>query len=196
MATIKQKDNSNTWLKAALRRKFLPKDARVLDLFCGTGEMYNRVYKDKTRSYHGVDKAKTHDQTLCTLIDNTVYVSRHNMDEYNVFDLDDYGCPWGLLYLVLRKRGPGRITVFLTDGLPLHLKLTGKVTKMQSGIEKLPKDMNIPGGYRFYLDMFGTMLLDLETRYGWKTENATYARNENATVYYWALNMNKGGLTK
>ncbi len=187
----KKKDNSNEWLKAELRRRYLPKDARVLDLFCGTGEMYRRVYADRARSYRGVDKAKVHDAALCTLINNVVFVSRHSMDEYDVYDLDDYGCPWKLLYLILRKRGPGRITVYLTDGLPLNLKLTGHLGKMQSGIERLPKDMEIPGPFRFYTEMFATMLLDVQARYGWKTEKAVYARNDGASVYYWVLQMHK-----
>jgi len=186
-----KKDNSNEWLKAGLRRRFLPADAHVLDLFCGSGEMYRRAYEGKTSSYHGVDKAKVHDPAKCTLINNAIFVARNDMDRYNVFDLDDYGCPWALLYQILRKRSAGRITVFLTDGLPLHLKLTGQVNKMQSGIEQIPRDMKIPGQFRFYREMFATMLLDVEARYGWRTEKAVYARNDGASVYYWVLQMHK-----
>lgn len=186
-----KKDNSNAWLKAEMRRAFLPEDARVLDLFCGTGEMYRRAYEGRALQYRGIDKAQIHDVQKCTLIDNVTYVTRHDMDKYNVYDLDDYGCPWALLYLILRKRAPGEITVFITDGLPLRFKLSGKVTALISGIEQIPRDMKLPGQFRFYVDMFATMLLDVERRYGWKTEQAVYTHNDGATVYYWALKMRK-----
>ena len=78
-----------------------------------------------------------------------------------------------------------------TDGLPLQLKLTGQVNKMQSGIEQIPRDMKIPGQFRFYREMFATMLLDVEARYGWRTEKAVYALNEGVSVYYWALQFTK-----
>ncbi len=182
-------DNSMEWQKAQLRIKYLPKNARVLDLFCGNGEMYKRTYKDRVLKYHGTDKEKIHDPNICTLIDNTVYIAHNDILDYNVFDLDDYGTPWKVLYLILRKLTSGEITIFVTDGLVLHQKVDGTVTKFVSATERLPRKMNLPGINRFYVDIFGTMLKDIEKRYGWKTEKAVYFHNSQRTVYYWALKL-------
>lgn len=170
-------DNSMEREKAELRIRNLPKDARVLDLFCGNGEMYRHAYKGRVMKYHGTDKEKVHNPELCTLINNVIYVTRNDISEYNVFDLDDYGSPWKLIYLILRKQPPGEITIFVTDGLVMHQKVDGKVTKFVSATEQIPQDMNLPGINRFYVDIFGTMLLDIKKRYGWKTTKAIYFHN-------------------
>ena len=186
-----KKDNSMEREKAELRIRNLPAEARVLDLFCGSGEMYRRAYEGQVAYYHGVDKAKVHTPELCTLINNVVYVTRNNLSNYNVFDLDDYGTPWKLLYLILRKHPPGEVTIFVTDGLVAHQKIDGNVTKFVSATENVPRQMNLPGLNRFYVDIFATMLLDLERRYGWKTIRAQYFHNTRRTVYYWSLKMQK-----
>ena len=54
----KKVDNSNERLKAELRTRFLPKEARVLDLFCGLGQMYRLAYEGRVSLYHGVDNQK------------------------------------------------------------------------------------------------------------------------------------------
>lgn len=184
-------DNSMAREKAELRIRNLPPRPKVLDLFCGGGEMYRRAYCDRAVKYLGVDKQSIHDPSLCVLGNNTVYVSRNDISGFNVFDLDDYGTPWKLIYLVLRKLPPGEITMFVTDGLVLHQKMDGLVTKFVSAIERIPQGMNIPGINRFYVDIFTTMLLDLRNRYGWETIKAEYFHNERRTVYYWALKMSK-----
>jgi hypothetical protein len=184
-------DNSMEKEKAELRSRYLPEEAVVLDCFCGNGEMYRRAYYGKVKEYHGLDKTKIHDPNICTLIDNITYITRHDLGEYNVFDLDDYGSPWKLIYLILRKQPPGDITLFVTDGLVMHQKVDGKVTKFVSAIERIPQQMNLPGINRFYEDLFATMLLDIEERYGWKTTKAVYFHNKRRSVYYWALKMSK-----
>jgi len=186
-------DNSMEKEKAELRIRNLPKNARVLDLFCGEGEMYRRAYQGKVDKYHGIDKEKIHNHQICTLISNTVFIANNDISGYNVFDLDDYGTPWKLLYLILKKLPPGEITIFVTDGLVLHQKVDGQVTKFVSATERIPLHMNIPGINRFYEDIFATMLLDVKKRYGWETTKAVYFHNERRTVYYWCLKMRKTG---
>lgn len=185
------KDNSNEWLKAELRRQYLPPKARVLDLFCGSGRMHELVYKNRAAKYHGLDKKKIHDPSLCTLINNTVYIASNDISTYDTFDLDDYGSPWKQMYLILRKHPGPEVTVFVTDGLVLRQKTNQQVTKFVSATERIPQKMNIPGLNRFYVDIFATMLLDIERRYNWKTEKAVYAHNERRSVYYWALKLRK-----
>ena len=173
--------------KARLRVCNLPEDACVLDLFCGNGHMYELAYKSRVFEYHGVDRKKIHNPDICTLMDNNKFIDRHDISKYNVFDLDDYGCPWSLLYVILRKSRQRMLTVFLTDGLVTQQKLGGKVAKWVSATERLPAKMNIPGINRFYEDIFATMLLDVAKRFEWTSENACFFHNDRRTVYYWCL---------
>ena len=177
--------------KAELRIRNLPKRPRVLDLFCGNGEMYKRAYKHRAEYYHGLDKEKVHDETICTLMNNVVYINHHDINQYNVFDLDDYGSPWKQLYLILSKLQTESVTVFITDGLVKHQKVDGKVTNFVSGTERIPKTLNIPGLNRWYVDIFATMLLDVKSRYGWSAEKAYYFHNGKRTAYYWAIQFDK-----
>lgn len=184
-------DNSAAHAKAQLRIKYLPPKAKVLDLFCGTGQMYNLAYKDRVTDYHGVDKEKIHNPDICTLANNITYIQENDISQYNVFDLNDYGCPWKQLYLILKKHKGKNVTLYVTDGLVMHMKVDGKVTKFISATERIRKNANIPGLNRWYTDIFATMLLDIEARYGWHTEKAMYFHNERRSVYYWCLKMIK-----
>ena len=184
-------DNSMEHEKALMRIRNLPNGARVLDLFCGNGEMYRRAYQGRVLKYHGVDKKKIHNPEICTLTNNMAYVAHNDISEYNVFDLDDYGTPWKLLYLIIRKLLPGEITVFVTDGLVVRQRVDGTVTKFVSATEHLPRKINLPGLNRFYVDIFATMLKNIEKRYGWITQKAQYFHNSKRTVYYWALKLKK-----
>ena len=188
-------NNSSVALKAELRIRNLPEDPAVLDLFCGTGQMYESAYKDLAVLYHGVDKEKIHDPEICTLADNLVFLKRENIDQYNVFDLDDYGSPWKQLYLILRKLNRPDATIFITDGIIMRMNVDGQITKFISATEGLPRKTNIPGLNRWYIDIFATMLLDLEKRYGWRVVKAVYFNNgfthHGITAYYWCLKLEK-----
>lgn len=177
--------------KAALRIKYLPEKAMVLDLFCGTGEMYRAAYKDRAGNYQGVDKKQIHDPAICVLMNNEAFIAQRNIDTYNVFDLDAYGTPWKQMYLLLRKLKRSDAVLFVTDGLVMHQKVDGDVTKFVSATERVNSDLNVPGLNRFYVQIFATMLLDIESRYGWKTQKAVYFHNERRSVYYWYLKMSK-----
>lgn len=184
-------DNSHVELKSHLRRRLLPKDARVLDLFCGRGEMYHGTYKGRVKEYRGVDKEKVHDTSLCTIDDNMAWVKTHDIERFNVFDLDDYGSPWDLIYLVMSKAKQKEIAMFVTDGLVLRAKMMTSPTKFVSATNLIPIHMKIPGLHRWYVDMFKTMLLDIESRYGYKAEDGLYTRNSKGSVFYWGIRFNK-----
>jgi SAM-dependent methyltransferase len=186
-----KKDHTGKWLKINLRRKYLPKNARVLDLFCGNGEIYREVYKGNVDKYMGIDKEKIHNQKLCVKTNNLYFVSRNNINDFNVFDLDDWGSPWKLFYLILKKwQGPEAV-FFITDGLKLHQNVDGNVTKWVSATEKIPCKFNIPGLNRCYVDIFGTMLLDVQKRFNCKIKNPIYLTNDRKSVFYWYLKLNK-----
>jgi len=185
-------DNSNPEVKANLRRTYLDElkaEPRVLDLFCGAGEMYRRVYAGRVKEYIGIDREKVHDTELCLLMDNRSFVAHNDLGRFDVFDLDDYGCPWGLFYRVLEKVGRQTIVVFLTDGLMKRSQLNSKPPRIVAAINGIPKGMLIPALPRRYHDLFRTMLLDVEERYGYHIARATYARSERSDVYYWALRL-------
>ncbi len=185
------KDNSMQYEKAAMRIKYLPQDAQVLDCFCGNGEMYKRAYKDRAVYYHGLDKEKVHDYKICELQNNLVYIQHNDLSQYNTFDLDDYGVPWKQLYIILKKLPAGEYTFFITDGLVMHMKVDGEVTKFVSATERVPQSMNLPGINRYYLDIFATMLKDLERRYNCIVGFAKYFHNERRSVYYWTIRICK-----
>lgn len=180
-------DNSHGNLKVHMRRRMLPQHARVLDLFCGRGEMYHGAYKGRVDEYRGVDKEKVHDTTLCTIDDNMAWVKTHDIERFNVFDLDDYGSPWDLIYLVLARTKQPEVTMFVTDGLVLRAKMMTAPTKFLSATNRIPLAMKVPGLHRWYVPMFKTMLCDIAERYGYRAEQALLARNSKGTVYYWAL---------
>ncbi|MCJ7633676.1 hypothetical protein MUP77_14960 [Candidatus Bathyarchaeota archaeon] len=185
----KPQDNSMPAAKALLRRRYLPENASVLDCFCGSGEMYQLAYVGRVKSYLGLDKQNIHAPKLCMLINNLSYLAGSDLSIFNTFDLDDYGSPWRQFYLILKREKPRPITVYMTDGLIIHQKLTGGITHFVSGTERIPRKWNIPGLNRWYIDIFATMLLDVKQRFGWQTDKAVYFANDRETVYYWALKM-------
>jgi len=186
-------DNSSPELKAELRRRLLAdvKAPRVLDLFCGAGEMWRRVYQERAVEYVGIDREKVHDERLCLRMDNRQYIGAHDISRFNVIDLDAYGCPWGLVYRVLERAGPGPLTVFVTDGLIEHLNRDSKPTHIVSATQRIPKGMPIPAQGRWYVAMFKTMLLDAGARFGWRTIGGLYGFNAGKTVCYWGLHLER-----
>jgi len=184
-------DNSALNYKAELRKRFLPKEAKVLDLFCGNGEMYRRAYKGRVKKYLGIDNEKIHSDRLCIKTNNIDYILENDISNFNVFDLDDYGSPWRVFYIILRKLFEGIKIFYITDGLILKQKINQNISKFVSATEKIPKGMNIPGLSRWYIDIFQTMLLDVEKRYGWKTQEGKYFFNSKKTVCYWYLKLER-----
>ena len=182
-------DNSTVEGKVKLRRKHLPKNSNVLDLFCGNGNIYKGAYKNNCNMYVGIDKEKVHSEILCVKQDNIVFVEHNDISEFNVFDLDAYGCPWELFYRIIRKLSKKEVIFFITDGLVTFQKMNGNVNKFVSATERIPMGFNIPGINRFYVDIFATMLKDIERRYNYHTEEAKYFHNSKRTVYYWYLKL-------
>ncbi len=188
-------DNKSISRKVKVRRELLDgiTSPVVLDLYCGLGEMYKNCYQDLP--YKGVDLKKVHDPRICDVADNISYVQTKDLEQYNFYDLDAYGCPWSLAYLILRKRtGTDKIAMAVTDGSPTRMKRNGQPLKIFAGTNALPANMDIPGIYRWYLDMIGTLLKDAESRYGYKVECAKYIWNKDKTACYWGIKMARNSL--
>lgn len=117
--------------KADLRSRVLArvKPARVLDAFCGPdGEMYRRVW-NKAASYVGIDeKWSLKDERRRFVGDNMRVLRAIDLSEFNVFDLDAFGCPWAQAIVIADRRGwkkGERGAIVVTDGAGLNLKLGG-----------------------------------------------------------------------
>jgi len=185
-------DNSMPELKAELRRRYLPEHARVLDLFCGTGEMYRLAYQGNVDNYFGIDKDKIHDKSICRIQKNMNFVCNNSLDQFNVFDLDDYGSPWKLFYQILKRVKKGKYTFFLTDGLWLNLRIpTNEHDRFFLSVNRIPRKMAIFNCQKFYFDFIKTMLIDIEKRFGIKIEKAIYFHNRIKTAFYWMISIEK-----
>ncbi len=160
-------------------------------MFCGSGELYRAVYRHNCVKYQGVDRKTIHDKALCVLQNNESYVKTHEIAQYDVIDLDDYGCPWKLLYLCMARLVKAEVIVFLTDGIPLKLHLDPRPALFVAATQRLPWDMKIPGFTRWYLEMFGSMLKVGEDKYGYRVEEAKYFWNPGKNVCYWYLRLCK-----
>lgn len=192
----RKSDNTEIGLKVSLRQRYLPKKAKVLDCFCGEGEIYKRVYEGKVTKYLGLDHKKIHSEKLCIKTNNIAYISKNNINDFNVFDLDDYGCPWKVLYLILKKYAGSQATFFMTDGIRLELKVKHEATKWISATEQIPFGIRIPDIHRWYIEIFSTMLLDVQRRFNCKVENPVYIfTNRKEEVCYWHFIIKKSGGT-
>jgi len=128
---------------------------------------------------------------MCEIANNQAWIQKHDITRFNVFDLDDYGTPWVLLFAILKKTNQNEITIFITDGLVLHTKLTGKIPRIISATERIPRNFVIPGIFRFYDDIIKTLFLRLESECGYSVEKAVSIPNEANTVRYWYLKLVK-----
>jgi len=189
-----KKDHTNPVLKAAIRTEFLPPNAQVLDLFCGRGTMYDRVYQNNATGYVGIDRKRLRKESCFIQVNNQTYIKENDLNRFNVFDLDAYGCPWKLLLLLGPKLKQNEIIIFLTDGVKNHLRVSGcKGSRIVRATERLPKDLYIPSMERWYTDMFNTMLLIFSERSGYTITKALYVTPSN-TVFYWILKMRKAAI--
>lgn len=128
-------NNAKTTVKADLRNELLDKikQPKVLEVFCGAGEMYHQVWH-KAEKYTGIDKVKYFDKrhTICgdarkalRLIDD--------LAEFNIFDIDAYGSPYEVLDDILKLADIQKPVGFcITDGIDMDLRL-GRVC---TGIRK------------------------------------------------------------
>lgn len=78
--------------------------ARVLDCFCGRGEMYRAVWREAA-IYAGCD-ARPWKQTDPPrfVADNLRLLRALDLAQYNIFDMDAWGSPWGQMEIVLHRR--------------------------------------------------------------------------------------------
>ncbi len=100
--------------------------ARVLDCFCGTGQMFDNAWR-QAASYTGCDERpwSPADPVSRFVVDNRRLLRAVDLQAFNVFDLDAYGSPWEQMMIIADRRrwGSGeRGAVVLTDGSSLKLR--------------------------------------------------------------------------
>lgn len=111
-------DHSRVDLKIAVRDRMLEwvaEDRRVLDLYCGTGRMYEEVWH-QADSYFGVDAHKPHHLAATSKLSADAAVQMFELDEWNIYDIDCHGSPWKVARRICRKRGSGVFGLVMTSG--------------------------------------------------------------------------------
>ena len=124
-------NNAKTNAKPEIRHRILSMidSPRVLEVFCGAGEMYHSVWHMADR-YTGIDKVKYFDNRHTICGDAKKAVKLIDVSDYNIFDIDAYGSPYDVLNIVLsRYQGDAkRLAFILTDGINMDLKM-GRICK-------------------------------------------------------------------
>ena len=124
-------DNAKINAKQDLRNNVLSyfDEKHVLEVFCGSGEMYRDVWH-VADTYTGIDIKKQFDERNTICGDALKVVSTIDLDCFNIFDIDAYGSPYDVLNIILnRYQGDAkRLAFILTDGINMDLKM-GRICK-------------------------------------------------------------------
>ena len=124
-------DNAKINAKQGLRNNVLNffDEKHVLEVFCGSGEMYRDVWR-VADTYTGIDIKKQFDERNTICGDAVKAVSTIDLDCFNIFDIDAYDSPYDVLNIVLsRYQGDAkRLAFILTDGINMDLKM-GRICK-------------------------------------------------------------------
>jgi hypothetical protein len=126
----KKTDNGPLNIKLDLRRESVSKinNCDVLEIFCGSGKMYNLIWSDY-RKYTGIDKVKQFDKRHTICGDALKALTKLKLSDYNVFDIDSYGSPYMVLNYVSRNLKINRKTAFIiTDGSSMDLRM-GRISE-------------------------------------------------------------------
>lgn len=150
-----KRDNSPVADKAKLtvRRQVMDAigadQAHVFDAFAGEGHMYRGCWNEAA-SYVGCDKDLFMDQRLAYVADNVRVMRAIDLSRFNVFDLDAYGSPWELVYILATRRPmePAELLgVVLTEGTGLKMNMGG-VSKALSALARIKVQMPGMGAAR------------------------------------------------
>jgi hypothetical protein len=106
---LDKRDNHPAALKAKvdlrLRVAAEIEKPRVLDLFCGRGEMYRAAWRDVAIEYVGCDSRPWLPTDPPRFVaDNRRLLRSLDIGRFNIFDLDAYGAPWEQLELLAHWR--------------------------------------------------------------------------------------------
>jgi hypothetical protein len=125
----KKTNNAKIDAKIELRQLIDCKELSVLECFCGSGEMFNAVWKDAFH-YEGIDIKKQDDLRITHQGDCALMLKKLNLEKFNVFDIDAYGSPYECLQIIVEKikkqEKSKKYHFFITDGIEIDLRM-GKI---------------------------------------------------------------------
>jgi hypothetical protein len=164
-----QKRNSLTSVKIGLRKSFIDKiiDPNILDVFAGTGEMWEGAY-GKTKNYLGIESDEKVDTKGRQIIFGKSMDKLPSIDlpSFNVFDLDAFANPWNEFDFILQRISANNQVFFLTESL---------------GRSNQDKQFNIPNIHvkpwnstvikRDRITLFRTMVWDILKTYKMEPKN-------------------------
>lgn len=101
-------------------------DLSVLDIFCGSGEMFKKTWKD-AKNYEGIDikKYDENDKRILHIGDAPAIIKNlTNINKFDIFDIDAYGSPYECLFLLSNKITVNKEKHFIiTDGIEIDLRM-------------------------------------------------------------------------
>jgi len=116
-------NNAKINAKEELRKIDGIKNLSVLDIYCGAGEMYNKVWKS-AKYYEGIDIKEFDDGRKLYVGDAPHILKKINIDKFDVFDIDAYGSPYECLSIILNKITTKNQKHFIiTDGIDIDLRM-------------------------------------------------------------------------
>ena len=186
-------NNAKTDAKQKLRESvFLNmKNSNVLEVYCGSGEMYNAVWY-KAEKYTGIDKVKFFDKrhTICGDAEKAIRLV--DINDYNIFDIDAYGSPYEILDYIVGKIDlkNKKIGFVVTDGVDMDLKL-GRVCK---GLRRfIGYDFHIAKRANVLHDDFIKIVIDkIAEKLKGKVENLLIAQGvTGAAMRYYSFVINR-----
>ena len=95
--------------------EWLAEDRRVLDLYCGSGRMYETVWH-RADDYFGVDAHRPHHLASTAKLSADAAVQMLSLNDWNIYDVDCYSSPWKVARRICRKRDQGTFGMVLTSG--------------------------------------------------------------------------------
>jgi hypothetical protein len=124
-------DNAKIKAKVSIREDILSRfdNPRVIEFFCGSGHMYQKVWI-RSEKYLGIDIKKYFDDRDTVCADCTKAAMTIDLKDFNIFDIDAYGDPYGVLSVIIQRiNDRKKKTAFIiTDGTSMDLRM-GRVCK-------------------------------------------------------------------
>lgn len=116
-AKLEVRQRALTWIGAA--------NARVFDAFAGNGAMWRDVWRGAA-DYAGCDVRAIYDLDRPLFHHDAERVMRAiDLNAFNVFDLDAFGSPWPVAWVLSQRRQLGageKVAIITTDGAKLNAR--------------------------------------------------------------------------